>query len=209
MGTRNLTAVVKDGDFKIAQYGQWDGYPSGQGATILRFLREQESLEPFRKAVDRCFFYTRARLDQLNDRYQCEIAAVDEAFSGYTEADRKGKDDARYAEGCLLHLSRDVGGKILDIVLKRPDVELGLKDTRSFAGDSLFCEWAYVIDLDTEVLEVYRGFNKTPTPADSRFPSGAEWLEKSDGYEPVRLIASYPLAELPTEEEFVEALEEL
>lgn len=27
MGTRHLTAVVIDGDYKVAQYGQWDGYP--------------------------------------------------------------------------------------------------------------------------------------------------------------------------------------
>ena len=28
MGTRNLTCVFKDGEYKVAQYGQWDGYPS-------------------------------------------------------------------------------------------------------------------------------------------------------------------------------------
>jgi len=38
MGTRNLTMVISDGKTKIAQYGQWDGYPSGQGADILAFL---------------------------------------------------------------------------------------------------------------------------------------------------------------------------
>lgn len=31
MGTRNLTAVYLDGQYKVAQYGQWDGYPEGQG----------------------------------------------------------------------------------------------------------------------------------------------------------------------------------
>ena len=41
MGTRHLTCVVKDGDYKVAQYGQWDGYPSGQGIDILTFLREE------------------------------------------------------------------------------------------------------------------------------------------------------------------------
>src|SRR3546814_20563425 len=50
MGTRNLTCVVVDGAYKVAQYGQWDGYPSGQGATARAFLREQ---------LDRATFLTR------------------------------------------------------------------------------------------------------------------------------------------------------
>jgi hypothetical protein len=40
MGTRNATIVIKDNKTKVAQYGQWDGYPSGQGVTALNFLRQ-------------------------------------------------------------------------------------------------------------------------------------------------------------------------
>lgn len=29
-------------------------------------------------------------------------------------------------------------------------------DNVSFLQDSLFCEWGYVINLDTNVLEIYR-----------------------------------------------------
>jgi hypothetical protein len=29
-----------------------------------------------------------------------------------------------------------------------------------FAADSLFCEWAYVVDLDAQQLEAYKGFQK-------------------------------------------------
>ena len=36
----------------------------------------------------------------------------------------------------------------------------GLVNEKAFAGDSLFCEWAYVLDLDKETLEIYHGFNK-------------------------------------------------
>lgn len=33
-------------------------------------------------------------------------------------------------------------------------------DYASFMHDSLFCEWAYIINVDTEMLEIYKGFNK-------------------------------------------------
>lgn len=40
MGTRHLqTVITKEGEKKINQYGQWDGYPSGQGIGILEYLR--------------------------------------------------------------------------------------------------------------------------------------------------------------------------
>ena len=39
MGTRNLTAVFIGGQYKVAQYGQWDGYPEGNGKKILEFLK--------------------------------------------------------------------------------------------------------------------------------------------------------------------------
>lgn len=49
MGARNLTAVYLDGQYKVAQYGQWDGYPEGQGITVLTFLRDKMDLELLRK----------------------------------------------------------------------------------------------------------------------------------------------------------------
>ena len=43
MGTRNLTMVInQEGETKVAQYGQWDGYPSGVGASVLSFLKNKE-----------------------------------------------------------------------------------------------------------------------------------------------------------------------
>ena len=37
-----------------------------------------------------------------------------------------------------------------------------MPDNLDFAQDSLFCEWAYVVDLDAGVLEVYKGFQTEP-----------------------------------------------
>lgn len=180
MGTRHLIAAKIDGDYRIAQYGQWDGYPEGQGARIIDFLNEAD-LDVFKTKLRATTFLKKEDIDRIN---------------------AEGDWLAKYP-----YLSRDTGADILNIV-NAAETPLKLKDTRGFAGDSLFCEFAYVVDFDANTFEVFKGFNKKPTPADSRFPSGAEWLEKTDGYEPVALVQSYALDCLPSKEGFLSDLSE-
>jgi hypothetical protein len=46
MGTRNLTKVIDiDGITRVAQYGQWDGYPEYTGKRILDFISEYKMLD--------------------------------------------------------------------------------------------------------------------------------------------------------------------
>ena len=40
MGTRNITFVKFENETKIAQYCQWDGYPTGRGADVLTLMRD-------------------------------------------------------------------------------------------------------------------------------------------------------------------------
>lgn len=42
MGTRNITRVISNGQLKVCQYCQWDGYPTGAGRDIIDFLRETD-----------------------------------------------------------------------------------------------------------------------------------------------------------------------
>ena len=52
MGTRHFVGVIADGKYKIAQYGQFDGYIEGQGATVLEFLsnmmKSEKNIEIFK-----------------------------------------------------------------------------------------------------------------------------------------------------------------
>ena len=64
----------------------------------------------------------------------------------------------------------------------------------AFAADSVFCEYAYVVNLDAGMLEFYVGFNKNPAAA-GRFAA----LSKRDEaeYFGVELAMEIPLADLP------------
>ena len=55
MGTRGLISVFSNGEYKIAQYCQFDSYFEGQGASVLDFLK-QVDLTKFKKAIDECYF---------------------------------------------------------------------------------------------------------------------------------------------------------
>lgn len=182
MGTRGLTAVVLDGEYKVAQYGQWDHYLSGQGDTICKFIQEDMDLIKFKAALKECSWIS----TEEHKAMLAECGADPE--SEFVQYDVSDKFNAKYP-----HLSRDVGGEILDYVQNK-GARL-LKNSIGFAGDSLFCEWAYILDLDNEVLEVYKGFNKAELDSTERFcnPEGIT-LEESKEYNPIGLYRKFPFA---------------
>jgi len=96
-------------------------------------------------------------------------------------------------------LSRDTGAGVLQLIYDGVSYELN--NSIDFANDSLFCEWAYVIDLDKNTFEVYEGFNKSSLFEEERF------YKKDDKgvgeYYPVKLKKLYSLDELPSEEDFL------
>lgn len=179
MGTRSLVVVQVDNKYKVAQYCQWDGFPSGVGVDCLNFLqmvKEQDGQLRFIENLRNCRFYTKQELEQI---YKTSDEDLDEE---------------------IIHvLSRGTGPRILEYIFEHGGVTL--QDESAFAAESLFCEWAYVIDYDHDTFEVYKGFNKKPLTQNDRFYT---LLEKSrNGYYPVVKIAQWSLDDLPTEKEFV------
>lgn len=66
MGTRHKQMVItKEGDKKVSQYGQWDGYPSGQGVEILKFLRTA-NLDKYQEEVAILREITEEEIEEVN-----------------------------------------------------------------------------------------------------------------------------------------------
>lgn len=174
MGTRNLTMVIHEGKTKVAQYGQWDGYPEGQGRIALKFLKKCD-LNKFREKINDVSFLTKRGLDKLWD-----------------ECKAKG-DLSKYPE-----LSRDTGANILQLIYDGRALKLWNRGR--FAKDSRLCEWVYVIDLDKEKFEVYTSNPKKQLTKKDRFYDGRF---KNNKGSPVRIIKSYSLKKLPTAKQFI------
>ena len=190
MGTRGLTVVIKDGTHRIAQYGQWDHYPAGQGVTALNFLRSGE-LESLEANLDRIEWLT-------NERYDSATHHIT-GGRGYITVDESAEIDKIFP-----FLSRNHGAGVLSLIAEdEGSGVIYLRDEIDFVRDSLFNEGTYVIDLDSRVFEVYVGFQESPHN-DGRFAS----QQDERGYYPVRLVKSYSLDNLPTTEEFLEDFSE-
>lgn len=201
MGTRNLTMVIKNDEMKVAQYGQWDGYPEGLGVQVLNFvkhLKEDDNKDKFMSQLDRVKF--------IDDEYSKKIDEFMESIGvtdGWMNMEQADKYKAKFPL-----LSRDVGGDILEAILYADgEDEMRVHDAQDFIADSLFCEWAYLIDMDNEVLEVYEGFNKKSLEEGQRF-KGVETDGRNE-YKPCACIIKFKFDELPeTKEEFCKAIEE-
>lgn len=208
MGTRNLTIVKLDGEYKVAKYCQWDGYPDGQGVIALNFLISHPwGSERWANFADKCRALQPATEDDIRKAWiECGASVTKEGDLVYPP-ERHTSIVERMQE-VAPGMTRDVGAAILGVIATS-EPGLRIANDLSFAADSLFCEWAYVIDYDMLTFEVYTGFNTEPLDASERFAflDTAELnvvVDTSDEiYHPIKLQRTYSLMRLPTEYEFL------
>ena len=138
MGTRNLTVVKNlEGTTKIAQYGQWDGYPSYSGIQALEFLRDKVNRDNL--------------LVELQNVQFVGDEEVDTLYKQYESTDWENKDFLNAYPG----LHRDTGIGILAVVANSTDT-IKTVDNTEFANDKLFCEGIYEVDFSTnKFISIY------------------------------------------------------
>ena len=227
MGTRNLTMVIdKKGELKIAQYGQWDGYPSGVGADVLEFAKDKTSLNTLELVLDKVKFFNKENADDNIKNFIEEYAKREPYYNYKTNEEQKDtrtEQDKFWFENFI---SRDASVDVLKNIVKlytekdfnnlpkEFNNNIYLEDESDFGKDSLFCEWAYCINLNTNKLECFKGFNKDKSKEHERFATKQEEIDEYYNYENatkyygITLVKEYDLDNLPTREEFIEELEQ-
>ena len=191
MGTRHLTMVIQNHETKISQYGQWDGYPESQGVTVLSFLKEKENIDKLKEILPKIRFENEQDIKEKEEF--SKSTGAKEGLVNIPQADL-------YKQKYPLD-SRDIGGAILEKLLEyQNEDEIVLVDAEGFAADSLFCEWAYVVDLDNYTLEVYRGFNESRLTSKDRFYNLHKVHQR---FYPIKILKTFSLEKLPDVEKFV------
>ena len=173
MGTRGLYGFRKNGVDKLT-YNHYDSYPEGLGRDIVEFIRKHT-------------------IKELNNIYDKIIMVDGES----TPTEEQIKECEKYADlgvskqsltdwYCLVRNSQGDLSCYAD----------GLKymiDNHNFILDSLFCEYAYIINLDTNKLEYYLGFQKQ---LDETNRYVLDTINEEFPYYPCRMVAEYDLDEI-------------
>ena len=145
MGTRHSQMVINvEGETKLRQYGQWDGYPSGQGIAILEWLRTA-NLEKYLEEVN--------KLRQPTKKEEVEI------------------DNLKDWEKVYPYLSRNCGSKIHKMIEDGEVEFVYLQDKKDALS---WCEGFYTIDFSknlfiAEYYDTTKRYRLNDLPSNKKF----------------------------------------
>lgn len=178
MGTRGLYGFRYHGIDKTT-YNHYDSYPDCLGSDMIEYCSKHD-VETMRKIYDNIYLVNESVKPTQKDIDLCVTAGW---YDGNVSLQTP---DEWY---CLL---RNTQGN-LSVYDSYLDGKLPMIDNHHFIEDSLFCEYAYIINLDDEVLEFWKGFQKKPQDG-NRYGNVPD-----DGYYPCSLMASVPLDQITPE----------
>lgn len=167
MSTRGCYGFRKNGVDKLT-YNHFDSYPDELGRTMVEFCKATS------------------------------IPELNEIFDKLILVDESAKPTAEQIKECKQYYDGNVSRKTVEdwyCLLRNAQGDLdayksGLKymiDGCDFIKDSFWCEYAYIINLDTEELEFWVGDQDKPHIY-NRYG-----VEKDGNYYPCKMMASYPL----------------
>ena len=167
MGTRGAIGFRINEEDKIS-YNHSDSYPTSLGVKVMEFVKATPD-EDMRKMAKRIKMVKQDKKPTKKQIQTCMKAGV--VNLGVSE----GSEQDWY---CLLRNAQgDLGAYARGYMI----------DSHRFLKDSLFCEWGFILNVDTKELEIYRGFNKT-AGGPGRYAGG----EPDQGYYGVSLFRVLP-----------------
>lgn len=155
MGTRNLTMVInQEGETKVAQYGQWDGYPSGVGANILKFLKNKELVGKLKSKLSIVRFLDEEGIDkEFVESYN------NNAPEWSNQPDNRTDEQKRWFS---TYCTRDLANKVLVNIANSEDSEIILLNSENTAKTDGWVEYSYIINFKENTFGVYGHIDKQP-----------------------------------------------
>jgi len=188
MGTRGTSGLIINNKEKLS-YNVFDSYPSGLGRDVVNlivFINNENGWEKFRKNAK--------KLKELKNI----TSEIIEKYKKYADLNVSNKS---YTDPyCLFRKIQ--GSDWLKEVYEDNLEHFNINNT--FIKDSLFCEYGYIINLDTMKLEFYDGYQQKKQE-NNRF--GVE--PNADGYYPSRLVGVFDLENIQDVDFMVDKMEKI
>ena len=121
-----MIAIKKNNEYKVANYGQWDWYPSGQWLSLLKILSEID-IGILSEKVDLIRPITEAELDEIPDTPDWPEL--------YPWLSRDAWADI------ITHIMND------KLILRMDHINL---------KPNIWIEWSYLIDLDNNTFSMFK-----------------------------------------------------
>lgn len=169
-------------------YNHSDSYPEALGVEILSELKAVPDWDEAKAMASSLIGIPETR----------ELPGLDRMFE--TEVRRHMPDTVKAENPATLYdLYQPIQGTLAPYL----DGRLRFVPTANdFIYDSLFCEWGYIANLDTDTFEVWRGLQQEPFQGENRYGTEAD----RTGYVPCRPLLNYSLkTDLPSNDEFLDA----
>lgn len=191
MGTCGAVGFRVNKQDKVT-YNHSDSYPSGLGSDVLQFIRchSFEEMQLAAKNIQMISKEVPPTQEQINE------------CSRFTNLDVSEQNTTDWY--CLL---RETQGN-LDVYTR------GFKymnDSQAFLLNSLFCEYAYIINIDTKQLEFYTGFNQLARKTKGRYACQQPQDSRPDSYYGVAIVWKISLNDIlaASDEEISEMLQKM
>lgn len=173
MSTSGLYGFIKDGVEK-ATYNQLDSDPPSLGRDVINFIKNTSDSEL--GAV-----YNNIVLVKEND-------VPTEGELAYIRASGQEDHDSIEGEKWYCAIRGSQGDFTLYMRLAKNDLRIYMTDGSEFILDSLYCEYAYYINLDTKQLEFWKGWQLKP----SRGNRYGKEKYNGDCFYPCKMLKKYP-----------------
>ena len=178
MSTRGLYGLRQNGVDKCI-YNHFDSYPDWLGREVLEFCATNN----FERLSILFNNILMVQVDSIPTKAEIEICKEE----GYANFNVSSQSETDWY--CLLRNLQGNFKAYTECINKYSTVFM--IDNINFIKNSLFCEYAYIINLDNKSLEFYVGFQETPQ-VDNRYGV----YPNDGGYYPCKLALVIPLADI-------------
>lgn len=170
-------------------YNHFDSYPSGLGSDVAKFIYNANRNNMWGAA--------RRTLDEVKIKDLDDIPTEEELrlYLPFVP-------DSAFVSSLFIERSNDPPvtlkprwGRLFDRTMGNIAIILESRvcpEQSAFLINSLFCEWAYIVNLDEELFEVYVGGNEDPN-APGRYAKFKRDTTRTDNYYGVALLFVIPL----------------